>query len=102
MRVLVVGSGGVGSAVVPIASRRDFFERMVFTDIDEAKAQTLVDRYGEHGRFAAARLDATDPTQIADAARNFNCDWISSPRACGATRVFWDRRPSTLSRSLIC
>ena len=34
MRILVIGAGGVGSAVVPIAVRRDFFERMVVADYD--------------------------------------------------------------------
>ena len=34
MRILVVGAGGVGSAVVPIAARRDFFEHIVVADYD--------------------------------------------------------------------
>ena len=34
MRILVVGAGGVGSSVVPIAARRDFFEAMVVADYD--------------------------------------------------------------------
>ena len=55
MRILVVGSGGVGSAFAPIAARRDFYEHIVFTDIDEAKGQRIVDRYGAGGRFSAAR-----------------------------------------------
>ena len=46
MKILVVGSGGVGSAFAPIAARRDFYEHIVFSDIDEAKAQRIVDRYG--------------------------------------------------------
>ena len=39
MRVLVIGAGGVGSAVVPIAARRDFFERMVVADYDAGRAE---------------------------------------------------------------
>jgi saccharopine dehydrogenase (NAD+, L-lysine forming) len=35
MRVLVVEARGVGAAVASVALRRDFFERMVFADIDE-------------------------------------------------------------------
>jgi saccharopine dehydrogenase (NAD+, L-lysine-forming) len=76
MKILVVGSGGVGSAFAPIAARRDFYEHIVFTDIDESKAHRIVDRYGKDGRFSAAKLDATDATQIADAARANGCDWI--------------------------
>ncbi|MGZ8582258.1 MAG: saccharopine dehydrogenase C-terminal domain-containing protein [Actinomycetota bacterium] len=76
MRILVVGAGGVGSAFAPIVARRDFYEHIVFTDIDESKAQRVVDRYGDGGRFSAARLDATDTTQIADAVRAHDCDII--------------------------
>jgi len=38
VRILVIGAGGVGSAVVPIAARRDFFERMVVADYDAGRA----------------------------------------------------------------
>ena len=39
MRILVIGAGGVGSAVVPIAARRDFFEQMVVADYDVGRAE---------------------------------------------------------------
>src|SRR6185436_20932381 len=53
MKILVVGCGGVGSAFAPIAARRDFYEHIVFADHTEAKAERVVDRYGD-GRFSAA------------------------------------------------
>ena len=76
MRILVVGSGGVGSAFAPIAARRDFYEHIVFTDIEEAKAQRVVDRYDRGGRFSASKLDASDANQVADCARANDCEWI--------------------------
>ena len=75
MRVLVVGTGGVGSAVAPIAARRDFFERIVFSDLDPARPQALVDRLGDE-RFGAAQLDASDAEAIAALARTERCDVI--------------------------
>jgi len=63
MRVLVVGAGGVGSAVVPIAARRDFFERMVVADYDAARAEAAISRVRDD-RFVSARVDATDPGQV--------------------------------------
>ena len=75
MRVLVVGTGGVGSAVAPIAARRDFFERIVFSDLDPARPQSLVDRLGDD-RFGAAQLDASDAGAIAELARVEKCDAI--------------------------
>jgi saccharopine dehydrogenase-like NADP-dependent oxidoreductase len=76
VKILVVGSGGVGSAFAPIAARRDFYEQIVFSDIDESRAQRIVDRYGADGRFEAAKLDATDAGQVAEAARAHGCDVI--------------------------
>jgi saccharopine dehydrogenase-like NADP-dependent oxidoreductase len=75
VRILVVGTGGVGSAVAPIAARRAFFERMVFADLDPARPQALVARLGDE-RFGAAQLDASDAGAIAELARAERCDAI--------------------------
>ena len=75
MRVLVIGSGGVGAAVAAVAKRRDFFERMVLTDLDPARARAAADRTGDP-RFAAAAVDASDPAAIAALARAENADAI--------------------------
>jgi saccharopine dehydrogenase-like NADP-dependent oxidoreductase len=75
MRVLVVGTGGVGSAVAPIAARRDFFDRIVFADVDPARPQALVDRNGD-GRFGAAQVDASDAAAIAELVRAERCDVV--------------------------
>ncbi len=70
-----MGTGGVGSAVAPIVARRDFFERIVFSDLDPARPQGLVERFGDE-RFAAAQLDASDGAAIAELARAERCDVI--------------------------
>ena len=59
MRILVIGAGGVGSAVVPIAVRRDFFERMVVADYDLGRAERAVARFPDDARLVAARVDAS-------------------------------------------
>jgi saccharopine dehydrogenase (NAD+, L-lysine-forming) len=69
MRILLVGAGGVGSAVVPIAARRDFFEQMVVADYDQSRAERAIARLGGDSRFAAARVDASDPVAVAALAR---------------------------------
>ncbi len=77
MKILVVGSGGVGAAFAPIAARRDFFEHIVFADIDASRGQRVVDRYdGGTGRFSAAQVDATDSTQVADLVRASGADVV--------------------------
>ncbi len=64
MRILVIGAGGVGSAVVAIAARRDFFERMVVADYDAGRADRAIARHAADGRFAAARVDASNAGAI--------------------------------------
>jgi saccharopine dehydrogenase-like NADP-dependent oxidoreductase len=76
MRVLVIGAGGVGSAVAPIAARRDVFEHVVFADHDVSRAERVVERYGDHGRFSAARVDASDAAAVADLARTSKADAV--------------------------
>jgi saccharopine dehydrogenase (NAD+, L-lysine-forming) len=63
MRILVIGAGGVGSAVVPIAARRDFFEHVVVVDYDPARAEAAISRADQ--RFTAARVDASRPEEVA-------------------------------------
>jgi saccharopine dehydrogenase (NAD+, L-lysine forming) len=69
MKVLVVGTGGVGAAVGAVAERRDFFERITFADLDPARPESLVARLDDP-RFAAARVDASDAESVAALARD--------------------------------
>jgi len=69
MRILVVGAGGVGSSVVPIAARRDFFESMVVADYDVERARRTVDRLGGDSRFSAARIDASSAADVTELCR---------------------------------
>ncbi len=64
MRVLVIGSGGVGRAVAKTASRWGLFERVVMADYDLARAQRAVAGAGE--RFVAYQLDAANEQAIVD------------------------------------
>src|SRR5664279_5411990 len=64
MRILVVGAGGVGSAVAPIAARREFFERCVVADYDVTRAERTVAKVDDP-RFVAARVDASSSDAVA-------------------------------------
>jgi saccharopine dehydrogenase-like NADP-dependent oxidoreductase len=76
MRILVVGAGGVGSAVGPIAQRRSFFEHMTFADYELARAEAVVEELGEADRFGAAQIDASDQAAIVALARETKADTI--------------------------
>jgi saccharopine dehydrogenase-like NADP-dependent oxidoreductase len=68
VRVLVVGSGGVGDALARTAAGRDFFEAMVIADADRERAErtvaAVVRLRGGEDRFQAARVDASDPGAV--------------------------------------
>jgi saccharopine dehydrogenase (NAD+, L-lysine forming) len=64
MRILVIGAGGVGSAVVPTAIRRDFFEQLVVADYDEARAEAVAAKASDP-RVRSAQVDASDRAAIA-------------------------------------
>jgi len=64
MRVLVVGSGGVGTAVARTAAKWGIFERVVMSDYDIGRAQHAIAGSGD--RFAAYQLDAGNEQQIVD------------------------------------
>jgi saccharopine dehydrogenase-like NADP-dependent oxidoreductase len=75
MRVLVVGTGGVGAAVATVASKRRFFERLVLTDLDPARPQAVLETLGDP-RFAAAAIDASDAAAVAASIREHQADAV--------------------------
>ncbi|MGW7202133.1 saccharopine dehydrogenase family protein [Streptomyces sp. NPDC054837] len=75
MRVLLVGAGGVGTAITRIAARRPFFEAMVVADYDLARAEAAVSALGAEGaRFRAERVDANDEAAVAALLERHACD----------------------------
>ncbi|MFE9911596.1 saccharopine dehydrogenase family protein [Streptomyces clavifer] len=75
MRVLLVGAGGVGTAITRIAARRPFFTHMAVADYDLERAESAVAALGESGdRFSAVRLDASDRAAVRASLREHRCD----------------------------
>jgi agmatinase len=73
LRVLLVGAGGVGSAIAVTAARRDYLEAMVVADYDPERAQRCVAATGD-GLFLAAQVDATDTEAVTELLRRHRCD----------------------------
>ncbi|MEY9905980.1 saccharopine dehydrogenase (NAD+, L-lysine-forming) [Catenulispora sp. MAP12-49] len=74
MRILLVGAGGVGTAVTRIAARRSFFEHFVVADYDPARAEAAVAALGGDARFGAARVDASDRDAVLALLAEHRCD----------------------------
>ncbi len=64
MRVLLVGAGGVGSAAVGIAARRNFFETLVVADYDLRRAQRAIASHSGDARLVAAQVDASSADAV--------------------------------------
>ncbi|MEG3629241.1 saccharopine dehydrogenase family protein [Streptomyces poriticola] len=78
MRILLVGAGGVGTAITRIAARRSFFDHMVVADYDRSRAEAAVSAVSTAGdgpdRFSAAQVDAGDEAAVAVLLAEHRCD----------------------------
>ena len=75
VRVLVVGAGGVGSAIAVAANGSEGLDHVVIADLDGARAARTVGALDQK-RFVARALDASDPVAIVELARAERVDVI--------------------------
>jgi len=72
MRVLLVGAGGVGTAIARTAARRGTFEHVVVADHAKGRAERAAQAASD--RFSAVALDASDEKAVAELLRAERCD----------------------------
>jgi saccharopine dehydrogenase-like NADP-dependent oxidoreductase len=75
VRILVLGTGGVGSAFAAIASRRAFFDHCALADYDAARPAEVVAGLDD-GRFAAHRVDASSTHDVLALIRETRADAV--------------------------
>jgi len=75
VRILVVGTGGVGSAFAGIARRRSFFEHCALADYDSTRPEAVVAGLDDD-RFAAHRIDASSKDDVVRLIRETNVDAV--------------------------
>jgi saccharopine dehydrogenase-like NADP-dependent oxidoreductase len=75
VRILVVGTGGVGSAFAQIAKRRWFFEHCALADYDAARPERLVAELDD-GRFGACAIDASSREAVVALIRETRADAV--------------------------
>ncbi len=73
MRILVIGTGGVGSAFAGIARRRSFFDHCALADYDASRAEAVVTA-ADDGRFSAHRIDASSRDAVRELVRETHAD----------------------------
>jgi saccharopine dehydrogenase-like NADP-dependent oxidoreductase len=75
VRILVVGTGGVGSAFAEIAKRRTFFDHCALADYDPVRPAEVVAGLDD-GRFSAHPVDASSKDSIAALIRETAADAV--------------------------
>jgi saccharopine dehydrogenase-like NADP-dependent oxidoreductase len=76
MKVLLVGTGGVGEAFAVIAKERPFLEKVVLADLDLSRALEVAQKVGGGRRFPVERIDASSKAQIVALARKHEVDLV--------------------------
>jgi saccharopine dehydrogenase-like NADP-dependent oxidoreductase len=75
MRVLIVGAGGVGSALATICARRPSFEQIVVADIDRDRAaRAAAAAHSDH--VSSTRVDASACLDVVELAATLGADVI--------------------------
>jgi saccharopine dehydrogenase-like NADP-dependent oxidoreductase len=75
MRILVLGTGGVGSAFAAIARRRSFFDHCALADYDVVRAEAVA-RATDDGRFSAHAVDASSREGVVELVRATRADAV--------------------------
>ncbi|MCY7302663.1 MAG: saccharopine dehydrogenase NADP-binding domain-containing protein [Thermoleophilia bacterium] len=106
MRILVVGTGGVGAAFARIAERRSFFENCALADYDRARSQAVVASLDDD-RFSAHAVDASGQRALTELIRETNATHVMNAvdpifnvpifEACFGTGVTYMDMAMTLS-----
>lgn len=76
MRVLLIGTGGVGEAIAVMAGTRPWLEKMVLADYNLTRAKEVQEKLGNLEKFPVEKLDAGDVTQVVEIARKHQVDLL--------------------------
>ena len=74
MKILLIGAGGVGNSLAKILATRSFYERVIVSDYDLARAEAVLTWVGERfpeasPRFQAEQIDASSADNVARVAK---------------------------------
>jgi saccharopine dehydrogenase (NAD+, L-lysine forming) len=76
MKILLVGTGGVGEAIAVMASEKPWVERLVLSDYNLERVKEVQARLPDPGRFPAEWVDAGQQSLIEALARKYEIDLI--------------------------
>ena len=76
MKVLLVGTGGVGEAIAMMAREHDWVEQLVLADYRPQRAAEVQNHAGDPRRFPVEGLDASNQEMIEALAKKYKVDLI--------------------------
>jgi saccharopine dehydrogenase (NAD+, L-lysine forming) len=76
MKILLVGTGGVGEAIAAIAKDRSWVELVVLTDYNRDRLKEVQAKLGDSQRFPIEWIDASKQEMIEKLARQYKVDLI--------------------------
>lgn len=80
MKVLLIGTGGVGEALAKIAHARcsvsPWLDLMVLSDYDEERVRTVAGQIGDPEHFPAEKINARNKDEIVALIRKYNVDLV--------------------------
>ncbi len=76
MKVLLVGTGGVGEAIAVIAQGKPWLKKMVLADYNPKRVREVRKKLKDQKKFPGEQVDAHDKHQIVELAQKHNVDLI--------------------------
>lgn len=76
MNILIVGAGGVGSAIASIIETRSFYKKVILADFDASVSQAAIDALDDSSRFRAVQIDARSRTELLRLMRETETDVV--------------------------
>jgi saccharopine dehydrogenase (NAD+, L-lysine forming) len=76
MKILLVGTGGVGESIAVIAKSRPWVEKLVLTDYNRERLKEVQTKLGDPKRFPIEWIDASKREMIEKLAKEYKVDLI--------------------------
>lgn len=90
MKVLLIGTGGVGEAIALVAARRPWLKQMVLADFNLARAQEVQKKLGDAQKYPAEKVDARDIAGMVTLGKKYDVDLIMSAVNCNVNNFIFD------------
>ncbi len=90
MKVLLVGTGGVGEAIAIIAQDKPWLKKMVLCDYNANRLKEVSQKLNDPRKFPMEQLDARDKKKIVKLARDYNVDLIMNAVDPGFAETVFD------------